>query len=67
MTQRLTQVVAAMSASLFVALSGPAGAQPITLKLGHVLPGGDHPYQQGAMKFADIVQSRTHGRIKVDT
>jgi tripartite ATP-independent transporter DctP family solute receptor len=66
MTHRLTQVVAAMSASLFVALSGPAGAQPMTLKLGHVLPGGDHPYQQGAMKFADIVQSRTHGRIKVD-
>jgi len=55
-----------MSASLFVALSGPAGAQPMTLKLGHVLPGGDHPYQQGAMKFAEIVQSRTNGRLKVD-
>lgn len=66
MTQRLTQAVAAASTSLFIMLSGPAGAQTTTLKLGHVLPGGDHPYQQGAMKFADIVQSRTNGRIKVD-
>ena len=38
----------------------------MTLKLGHVLPGGDHPYQQGAVKFSELVQSRTNGRIKID-
>jgi len=57
--------IAALTA-LMIALSGSASAQTMTLKLGHVLPGGDHPYQQGALKFADIVQSRTDGRIKID-
>jgi tripartite ATP-independent transporter DctP family solute receptor len=66
MTRRLTQVIAAITASLLITLSGQAGAQTRTLKLGHVLPGGDHPYQQGAMKFAEIVQAKTNGRIKVD-
>jgi TRAP-type transport system periplasmic protein len=46
--------------------SDDANAQVMTLKLGHALPGGDHPYQLGAQKFADIVSSKTGGRIKVD-
>jgi TRAP-type transport system periplasmic protein len=46
--------------------SDNANAQVMTLKLGHALPGGDHPYQLGAQKFADIVSSKTGGRIKVD-
>ena len=57
-------VAAAISALLLTA--APALAQTKTLKLGHVLPGGDHPYQLGAMKFAEIVNQRTNGRIKVD-
>ena len=55
-----------MAALLLIMQPGLAHAQTMTLKLGHVLPGGDHPYQQGAMKFADFVQARTNGRIKVD-
>jgi len=63
--QMLKAVVIAIVATL-VGLPGLAGAQTMTLKLGHVLPGGDHPYQQGAMKFSELVQTRTGGRIKVD-
>ena len=58
--------LAALAALLLIMQPGLAHAQTMTLKLGHVLPGGDHPYQQGAMKFADLVQARTNGRIKVD-
>ena len=46
--------------------SGNVSAQAIALKLGHALPGGDHPYQLGAQRFADIVSSKTGGRIKID-
>jgi tripartite ATP-independent transporter DctP family solute receptor len=66
MTPIFRRTLAAFAASLLVMQSGLAGAQTMTLKLGHVLPGGDHPYQQGAMKFAELVQARTNGRIKVD-
>src|SRR5882672_3766112 len=66
MVPMLRHVLGATAASLFIILSGSAGAQTVTLKLGHVLPGGDHPYQQGAMKFSELVQARTNGRIKVD-
>jgi len=66
MTNKLTQAFAVATALLLPMLAVPAGAQTMTLKLGHVLPGGDHPYQQGALKFAEIVQARTNGRIKID-
>ena len=66
MVPMLRHVLGATAASLFIMLSGSAGAQTVTLKLGHVLPGGDHPYQQGAVKFSELVQSRTNGRIKID-
>jgi tripartite ATP-independent transporter DctP family solute receptor len=58
--------LATLAALLLIMQPGSSHAQAMTLKLGHVLPGGDHPYQQGAMKFADLVQARTNGRIKVD-
>jgi len=44
---------------------GAARAETRTLKLGHTLPGGDHPYQLGAEKFASIVAEKTGGRFKV--
>src|SRR6266481_2802750 len=46
--------------------TGSAHGQTMTLKLGHALPGGDHPYQLGAQKFAELVAARTGGRVKVD-
>jgi tripartite ATP-independent transporter DctP family solute receptor len=66
MTHKFRRIMTAMATSLVIALPGFAVAQTTTLKLGHVLPGGDHPYQQGAMKFAELIQARTNGRIKVD-
>src|SRR5258708_7822721 len=62
----LGEITVAMTAALAIMLPGLAGAQTMTLKLGHVLPGGDHPYQQGAVKFSELVQARTNGRIKID-
>jgi tripartite ATP-independent transporter DctP family solute receptor len=46
--------------------TGSAQGQTMTLKLGHALPGGDHPYQLGAQKFAELVLAKTGGRVKVD-
>src|SRR5258708_3209876 len=46
--------------------AGSAQGQTMTLKLGHALPGGDHPYQLGAQKFAELVLAKTGGRVKVD-
>jgi tripartite ATP-independent transporter DctP family solute receptor len=62
----LRQIGATLAASLIIMLPGSAVGQTTTLKLGHVLPGADHPYQQGAMKFSELVQAQTNGRIKVD-
>jgi tripartite ATP-independent transporter DctP family solute receptor len=56
----------AAAASALLLMATPAFTQTMTLKLGHVLPGGDHPYQLGALKFAEILSQRTNGRIKVD-
>jgi TRAP-type transport system periplasmic protein len=63
---RMLKAVVVAIAAMLAGLPGVAEAQGMTLKLGHVLPGGDHPYQQGAMKFSELVQTRTNGRIKVD-
>ena len=64
--ERVIGVVAVVFALFALGGSIEANAQTRTLKLGHALPGGDHPYQQGAMKFAEIVAAKTAGRIKVD-
>lgn len=34
-------------------------------KLGH-LQGGDHPYQAGSVKFKELVESKSNGRIQID-
>jgi tripartite ATP-independent transporter DctP family solute receptor len=44
---------------------GATGSETKTLKLGHALPGGDHPYRQGAEEFARILAEKTAGRYKI--
>ncbi|MBI1734481.1 MAG: TRAP transporter substrate-binding protein [Candidatus Rokubacteria bacterium] len=56
-------VVAAAVAGL---PGGGAEAQgPRVLKLGHVLA-VDHPYQEGAVKLAELVAAKTNNRIKIE-
>jgi len=54
-----------LSLALVTFLATNAFAETKTLKLGHALPGGDHPYQQGAEKFAELVAAKTGGRYKI--
>ena len=54
-----------LSLALITFLATNAFAETKTLKLGHALPGGDHPYQQGAEKFAELVAAKTGGRYKI--
>ncbi|MEM7776343.1 MAG: TRAP transporter substrate-binding protein [Pseudomonadota bacterium] len=42
-----------------------SGEQAKTLKLGHSLSGGDHPYHLGALKFKEILEAKSGGKIKV--
>lgn len=42
----------------------PAEKKEIVLKLGHEMP-EDHPYQFGALKFAELVDKKTNGEVKV--
>lgn len=58
--------VTAYVAIMLTAWSSGLCAQTKILKLGHALPGADHPYQMGAQKFAEIVSVRTKDRIKVE-
>ncbi|MDW7673582.1 MAG: TRAP transporter substrate-binding protein [Bacillota bacterium] len=47
--------------------SGENGDQPKTtvLKAGHTLA-PDHPYNDGMLKFAELVEQKTNGQIKID-
>lgn len=40
-------------------------AEPITLKLGHVLP-TDHLNHTAALKFADLVKEKTNGQVTIE-
>lgn len=40
-------------------------AAPIVLRLGHIAE-PENPYAQGAMRFAQLVQDRTHGEIAIN-
>ena len=67
MLQRMTLCALALPLTAWLpGGSDNASAQAMTLKLGHALPGGDHPYQLGAQKFAELVSAKTGGRVKVD-
>lgn len=49
---------------LFAAGAGQAGAQDIRARLGTSLP-DSHPQTLGARRFADIVEARSEGRIRI--
>lgn len=46
--------------------SGVAAAKTLTLRFAHVCPGGDHPCTTSAMVFADIVEQKSDGTLKVN-
>ncbi|MEM1044526.1 MAG: TRAP transporter substrate-binding protein [Pseudomonadota bacterium] len=56
---------AILGAALFTGAS-VSGLQAKTLKLGHSLAGGDHPYHLGALKFKEILEAKSDGKIKVE-
>lgn len=58
-------VTAAVIAAAVIAGTGGLGAQAKTLKLGHSLAGGNHPYHLGAVKFKEILEAKSGGKIKV--
>ncbi|MEA4848349.1 MAG: TRAP transporter substrate-binding protein [Clostridiaceae bacterium] len=37
-----------------------------TLRLGHEGAGDDHPYNYGALKFAELVEAKTNGDVKIE-
>ena len=60
--------VAVILVILATLLAGCAGqkAEPktMTLRLGHEMP-EDHPYHLGSLKFAELVEQKTNGAIKI--
>ena len=62
---RAAAAVALIGAAL-LAGAGVSAVHAKTLKLGHALPGGDHPYHLGAVKFKEVLEAKTDGRIKVE-
>ncbi len=57
---------AAILGAALITGAGVPNALAKTLKLGHSLPGGDHPYHLGAVKFKELLEAKTDGRIKVE-
>jgi len=45
--------------------SGAEETKPTVLKLGHVVP-ASHPYHLGAVKFKELIEQRTKGKIKIE-
>lgn len=43
----------------------PDGQEPVVFKLGHVTQ-VEHPYHYAAVNFAELVEERTDGRIKIE-
>src|SRR5260221_9614850 len=60
---RLTQLaVAAIALALF---SGAQAQQPIVVKFSHVVT-DDTPKGKGALKFKELAEAKTKGRVKVE-
>src|SRR5215475_645087 len=60
--------VAAVLLSLAPNLAGPrvaAGQTPITLKLATIV-GVDHPFSTSAVKFREVAEAKSHGRLKIE-
>ena len=46
-------------------VSGNCQDKPVVLKLGHAVA-PEHPYHLGAMKFSELVASKTNAKVKID-
>ena len=58
--------IAATAAVAALALAGPASAQaPIVIKFSHVVT-ADTPKGKGALKFQELAEKYTNGRVKVE-
>ena len=58
--------ILAASATLALALAGPAAAQaPIVIKFSHVVA-SDTPKGKGAEKFKELAEKYTNGKVKVE-
>src|SRR6185437_16122402 len=59
-------VLLGATAAALAALAFPASAQqPIVIKFSHVVA-NDTPKGKGALKFKELAESRTNGRVKVE-
>jgi TRAP-type transport system periplasmic protein len=54
-----------LAAALVLALVSPATAQTVTLKLATIV-GNDNPFTTAAVKFKEVAEARSGGRIKVE-
>jgi TRAP-type transport system periplasmic protein len=54
-----------LAAALVLALVSPATAQTVTLKLATIV-GNDNPFTTAAVKFKEVAEARSDGRIKVE-
>ncbi len=57
-------VTAAVMGAALIAGASVSGAEAKTLKLGHSLTTG-HPYDLGAQKFAELLEAKSGGKLKV--
>ncbi len=62
----MKKILVVAAGALALALGASAFAQaPIVIKFSHVVA-DDTPKGQGALKFKELAESRTHGRVKVE-
>lgn len=65
MFKKLTMIFAVATLTLATLALGTSQAKVTKLKVGHVLA-PTHPYQLGLEKFAELVDQKTNGEVKVE-
>lgn len=64
--RRLVALVAFLGSGLIGGVHGPAAARaPITLKLATIV-GVEHPFSTSAMKFKEVAEAKSGGRLKIE-
>src|SRR2546430_12396228 len=58
-------IVLALSTCLAMVAAVAFAAEPIVIKFSHVVP-NDTPKGKGALKFKELAEERTKGRVKVE-
>src|SRR5205807_10034914 len=58
-------ITLALSACLAMLANVAYAAEPIVIKFSHVVP-NDTPKGKGALKFKELAEERTKGRVKVE-